>query len=120
MGGLNGHYDMHSANTLRNSVKNSVAMFSSTKRFKVEVKGGHFSNTYADNSGFNNNALKKKEEGLRATRTESEPREIKGRPLFAREEAKVSPAPNHYDVRRNTEIVPLNTDKEKCTFGHSF
>ena len=51
--GLNGHYDFASANTLRNSVKQSVNMDGTFDRFKPELKGGHFSVTHYTGSCFN-------------------------------------------------------------------
>jgi len=50
---LNGHYEYASVNTLRNSVKQSVNMDSSFDRFKVPLKGGHFSVTHYTGSCFN-------------------------------------------------------------------
>ena len=43
--GLNGHCDLASVNTLRNSIKNPINMDSKFNRFKVNPKGGYFSNT---------------------------------------------------------------------------
>jgi hypothetical protein len=38
--GLNGHWDIASMNTLRNSVRNAINMDSATKRFKLDIRGG--------------------------------------------------------------------------------
>jgi hypothetical protein len=120
---LNGHYDVASANTLRYSVQGAVQMHSSTKRFKPDLKGAFFSNAYADNSGFGSGKPVFGHVTVKPTNMiDTEQPEITGRPLFERQkkQSKNSPAPNHYEVRRNTDIAPIKPDKGHSTFGHSF
>lgn len=50
---LNGHQtDFASANTLRNSTVQAINMDGMFDRFKPELKGGHFANTYWNKSTF--------------------------------------------------------------------
>jgi hypothetical protein len=44
--GLDGHTEFMSANTLRNSIKPVINLDGKFDRFKPSLKGGHFSNTY--------------------------------------------------------------------------
>lgn len=88
-------------------------------RFKPELKGGHFANTYWNKSTFEKKVsipilisylflnyqqfhfpIEPKKEDL-----------PKGRPLFLREINKDVPPPDTYDVKRNADILPINPKK---------
>lgn len=58
MKGLNGHTDFTSANTLRNSVKNAINLDGQFDRFKPSLNGGHFSNTYWNETTLKKNVSK--------------------------------------------------------------
>eukprot|EP00356_Strombidium_inclinatum_P004137 CAMPEP_0170500050 /NCGR_PEP_ID=MMETSP0208-20121228/33564_1 /TAXON_ID=197538 /ORGANISM="Strombidium inclinatum, Strain S3" /LENGTH=77 /DNA_ID=CAMNT_0010777903 /DNA_START=17 /DNA_END=250 /DNA_ORIENTATION=+ len=71
---------------------------SSGDRFKVDLKGGHFSNSYWNKSTFDKKQI-------------HFPAQIKkddipnGRPLFQREINKNVPPPDSYNVKRNADIA---------------
>ena len=120
---LQGHTDFNSANTLRNSVKLAINFDSTTDRFKMLKKGGHFAiNTAPLKSSFD-----KKVSYLPSLNFQTyhypvkpDPETLKnGRPIFQRELSRDTPGPDVYDVKRNTDIKEVNT-KRPCLFGHSF
>lgn len=90
-------------------------MDSTFDRFKVEQKGGYFSNTQWNESSFK----KKNFHFPPEIKKEDIPKIPKGRPLFLREINKEVPPPDTYDVKRNVEFAKINP-KQPCLFGHSF
>lgn len=86
-------------------------------RFKINqvnggIKGGFFSDTYWNKSTFEKKDFRVPPD----LKKEDIPR---GRPLFVRELNKDVPPADNYDIKRNTDIAPINP-KKPCLFGHSF
>ena len=89
----------------------------------MDLKGGHFAETTAVPSSFAKKVskLNSKIQKIHYPKDPDpiEQKEIKGRPLFVRELSKNNPAPDCYQVKRNTDILPVNL-KRPCFFGHSY
>ena len=86
-------------------------------RFKVNqvnggIKGGFFSDSYWNKSTFDKKNFRVPPD----LKKEDIPN---GRPLFVREMNNEVPPPDNYDIKRNTDIAPINP-KRPCLFGHSF
>lgn len=105
---IKGIYDVESVATLRTSAGLGVNLDAKGKRFMSFKTGGHYSNTFYDNSSF-----KTKTFHVEPAPPNKEETPAIGRPLFVHELSKVVPPPNNYDIKRNIEIEPIK-EKSVC------